>query len=100
MDWDGIEQENHNPLYGYTAGADGVKTGFTNEAGYGFVGSAIRNGRRIIMVVGADKPALRAKQSRDFMEWGFAAWRIGRCMAPARWWAKRACAAGQAGRCG
>lgn len=76
MDWDGIEQENHNPLYGYTAGADGVKTGFTNEAGYGFVGSAVRNGRRIIMVVGGyDTPALRAKQSRDFMEWGFSAWR-------------------------
>ena len=43
----GIEQPNHNPLYGHVEGADGVKTGFTNEAGYGLVGSAIR-GRPLI----------------------------------------------------
>ncbi len=71
----GIEQPNHNPLYGYTVGADGVKTGFTNEAGYGLVGTAIRGGRRLMMVVGGyDRPKDRALQSRAFMEWGFAAW--------------------------
>jgi len=70
----GIEQPNHNPLYGYVAGADGVKTGFTNEAGYGLVGSAIRDGRRLMMVVGGyDNGKVRARESRDFMEWGFAA---------------------------
>lgn len=70
----GIEQPNHNPLYGYVAGADGVKTGFTNEAGYGLVGSAVRNGRRLMMVVGGyDNGKVRARESRDFMEWGFAA---------------------------
>lgn len=75
MSWNGINQENHNPLYGNTPGADGVKTGFTNEAGYGFVGSVIRDGRRLMMVVGGyDRPAVRAKESRDFIEWGFAAW--------------------------
>jgi D-alanyl-D-alanine carboxypeptidase (penicillin-binding protein 5/6) len=75
MTWNGISQENHNPLYGHTPGADGVKTGFTNEAGYGFVGSVIRDGRRLMMVVGGyDRPAVRAKESRDFIEWGFAAW--------------------------
>ena len=70
----GIEQPNHNPLYGYVAGADGVKTGFTNEAGYGLVGSAIRDGRRLMMVVGGyDNGKVRARESRAFLEWGFAA---------------------------
>lgn len=69
----GIEQPNHNPLYGHVAGADGVKTGFTNEAGYGLVGSAIRDGRRLMLVLGGyDRPAERTRQSREFMEWGFA----------------------------
>lgn len=75
MTWNGITQPNHNPLYGHTAGADGVKTGFTNEAGYGFVGSAERKGRRLVMVLGGyDRPNDRARQSREFIEWGFAAW--------------------------
>lgn len=70
----GIEQPNHNPLYGHVEGADGVKTGFTNEAGYGLVGSAIRGGRRLMMVVGGyDHPVDRTKESRAFIEWGFAA---------------------------
>ena len=75
MTWNGITQPNHNPLYGVTEGADGVKTGFTNEAGYGFVGSAERKGRRLVMVLGGyDRPKDRGQQSRDFIEWGFAAW--------------------------
>ncbi len=75
MTWNGITQPNHNPLYGFTQGADGVKTGFTNEAGYGFVGSAERGGRRLVMVLGGyDRPKDRTSQSRDFIEWGFGAW--------------------------
>lgn len=75
MTWGGITQPNHNPLYGFVEGADGVKTGFTNEAGYGFVGSVQRNGRRLVMVVGGyDRASDRATQSRAFIEWGFAAW--------------------------
>ena len=75
MTWGGITQPNHNPLYGVVEGADGVKTGFTNEAGYGFVGSAERGGRRLVMVLGGyDRAGLRARQSRDFIEWGFGAW--------------------------
>lgn len=82
LNWNGISQPNHNPLYGFTAGADGIKTGFTNEAGYGFVGSAERNGRRLVMVVGGfDRPDDRARQSRAFMEWGFSAWRAHRLFA-------------------
>lgn len=75
MTWNGITQPNHNPLYGVTQGADGVKTGFTNEAGYGFVGSAERKGRRLVMVLGGyDRSRDRDQQSRDLIEWGFAAW--------------------------
>ncbi len=75
MTWNGITQPNHNPLYGHTLGADGIKTGFTNEAGYGFVGSAERQGRRLVMVLGGyDRPIERTRQSRDLIEWGFAAW--------------------------
>ena len=70
-----IRQENHVPLLGRTYGADGVKTGYTNEAGFGLVGSAMRNGRRIVMVVGGyDRAWQRARESRDFIEWGFSAW--------------------------
>jgi D-alanyl-D-alanine carboxypeptidase (penicillin-binding protein 5/6) len=71
----GIAQPNHNPLYGHTPGADGVKTGFTGEAGYGLVGSVARDGRRIIFVLGGyPRPQERTEQSRQFAEWGFAAW--------------------------
>jgi D-alanyl-D-alanine carboxypeptidase (penicillin-binding protein 5/6) len=71
-----IRQGNHVPIVGSVYGADGVKTGFTNEAGYGFVGSAVRNGRRLVMVVGGyDRAWQRARESRAFMEWGFSAWR-------------------------
>jgi len=73
--FNGIAQQNHNPLYGHTPGADGVKTGFTGEAGYGFVGSVARDGRRIIFVLGGyPRPIERTEQSRRFAEWGFAAW--------------------------
>ena len=75
MTWDGRTQRNHNPLYGFVAGADGIKTGFTNEAGYGFVGSAMRHGRRVTMVVaGYDHGRERDEQARGFMEWAFSAW--------------------------
>ena len=70
-----ITQKHHNPILGAVAGADGLKTGFTNEAGYGFVGSAQRDGRRLIMVVGNTETSRERKQiSRDFMEWGFGEW--------------------------
>jgi D-alanyl-D-alanine carboxypeptidase (penicillin-binding protein 5/6) len=74
-EFNGIAQPNHNPLYGHTPGADGVKTGFTGEAGYGLVGSVARDGRRIIFVLGGyPRPKERTDQSRRFAEWGFAAW--------------------------
>ncbi len=74
LTWNGITQNNHDPILGKLAGADGIKTGFTNQAGYGFLGSAERNGRRLVMVIaGADRAPDRAKAARALMDWGFAA---------------------------
>ena len=70
-----IRQDNRNPLLGRVNGADGLKTGHTEEAGYGFTGSAARDGRRIVMVVaGLTSFNQRIEESVRFMEWGFAAW--------------------------
>ncbi len=70
-----ITQANRNPILGKIAGADGIKTGHTDEAGYGFTGSAEQNGRRIVMVVaGVDSFNGRINESVKFMDWGFKAW--------------------------
>ena len=70
-----ITQGNRNPILGRVAGADGLKTGHTEEAGYGFTGSAEQNGRRIIMVVaGLTSFNQRIEESVKFMDWGFRAW--------------------------
>ncbi len=71
-----IVQDNRNPLLGRVAGADGLKTGHTEQAGYGFTGSAIQNGRRIVMVIGGlTSFNERIAQSVAFMSWGFAAFK-------------------------
>jgi D-alanyl-D-alanine carboxypeptidase (penicillin-binding protein 5/6) len=71
-----ITQGNRNPLLGKVAGADGLKTGHTAEAGYGFTGSAEQNGRRLIMVVaGLGSFNQRIEESVKFMDWGFRAWK-------------------------
>jgi serine-type D-Ala-D-Ala carboxypeptidase (penicillin-binding protein 5/6) len=70
-----ITQANRNPLLGRVAGADGLKTGHTEEAGFGFTGSADQNGRRIVMVVaGLGSFNQRIEESVRFMQWGFNAW--------------------------
>lgn len=70
-----ITQANRDPLLGRVAGADGLKTGHTDEAGYGFTGSAEQNGRRLVMVVaGLSSFNQRIAESVRFMEWGFHAW--------------------------
>lgn len=72
---DAITQPNRNPLLGRVQGADGLKTGHTEEAGYGFTGSAVREGRRLVMVIaGLGSFNERIAQSVAFMEWGFGAW--------------------------
>jgi D-alanyl-D-alanine carboxypeptidase (penicillin-binding protein 5/6) len=72
---DAIVQANRNPLLGKVNGADGLKTGHTEEAGYGFTGSAVQDGRRLVMVIaGLSSFNERISQSVAFMEWGFRAW--------------------------
>jgi serine-type D-Ala-D-Ala carboxypeptidase (penicillin-binding protein 5/6) len=70
--WNKIHQMNRNPLLGNLEGADGLKTGFTKEAGYGLVGSAVQNGLRLIAVVNGVKTAKeRADEGKKLLEWGF-----------------------------
>jgi serine-type D-Ala-D-Ala carboxypeptidase (penicillin-binding protein 5/6) len=75
MSWNGISRRNHDPAIGVVQGADGIKTGFTREAGYNYLGSAIRDGRRLIVVIaGASSEAQRASAARGLIEWGFSNW--------------------------
>jgi len=68
-----ITQENRNPLLGRFPGADGLKTGHTEESGYGLTASAVQNGRRLILVVNG-LPSMRARgeETARLLNWGFA----------------------------
>lgn len=68
----GIKQGNRNPLlYGFP-GADGLKTGHTEDSGYGLVGSAKVNGRRLILVLnGLSTNKERSEESERLLSWGF-----------------------------
>ncbi|MGF1552636.1 MAG: D-alanyl-D-alanine carboxypeptidase family protein [Paracoccaceae bacterium] len=73
--WEGITQRNRNPLLGSVEGADGLKTGHTEAAGYGLVGSAERDGRRVVMVLaGLDSAAQRAREAERLMNWAIRAY--------------------------
>jgi D-alanyl-D-alanine carboxypeptidase (penicillin-binding protein 5/6) len=68
--FNGIRQPNRNPLLQSRIGADGIKTGHTEIAGFGLIGSGKRNGRRIIMVInGLDSVKERATEAKRLMEW-------------------------------
>ncbi len=70
--WNDIRQGNRNPLLYKNIGADGLKTGHTEDAGYGLTASAVRNGRRLILVVnGLPSVKARADESERLMSWGF-----------------------------
>jgi serine-type D-Ala-D-Ala carboxypeptidase (penicillin-binding protein 5/6) len=70
--WNKIRQYNRNPLLKMSIGADGLKTGYTKEAGYGLVGSAVQGGLRLIVVVNGDKTAKqRADDGKKLLDWGF-----------------------------
>lgn len=69
--YNNIEQQNRNPLV-QKGTADGMKTGHTDAGGYGLVGSAERNGRRIVMVLnGMNTMRQRAEEGERLLEWGF-----------------------------
>jgi serine-type D-Ala-D-Ala carboxypeptidase (penicillin-binding protein 5/6) len=70
--WNKIRQQNRNPLLNALPGADGLKTGYTKEGGYGMVGSAVQNETRLIVVVnGLEDPDDRANEAKKMLEWGF-----------------------------
>src|SRR6476469_5237181 len=70
--WNKIRQPNRNPLLTSLEGADGLKTGYTKEGGYGMVGSAVQNGMRLIVVVnGLEDSEDRASEAKKMLEWGF-----------------------------
>lgn len=71
--YNNIRQGNRNPLLYKNIGADGIKTGHTETAGYGLMGSAVRGGRRVIMVLnGMSSMDERAQESTRLMEWALA----------------------------
>jgi D-alanyl-D-alanine carboxypeptidase (penicillin-binding protein 5/6) len=83
FDYKGIAQVNHDPLIGRVAGADGIKTGFTNESGFSYLGTARRNGQRLVLVLGGvENGRLRARLARAYMEWGFSAFEHRRLFGP------------------
>ncbi|MCL7406361.1 MAG: D-alanyl-D-alanine carboxypeptidase [Marivivens sp.] len=64
--------QNRNPILGLGLGADGMKTGHTQEAGYGLVGSAKQGDRRVVFVVtGLDSAAARAEEGQRILNWSF-----------------------------
>lgn len=68
----GVRQRNRNPLLGVMDGADGLKTGYTNDAGYGVAVSAVRDGQRLIGVVaGLSSSRERAREAERLLSHGF-----------------------------
>ncbi|WP_372604244.1 D-alanyl-D-alanine carboxypeptidase family protein [Actibacterium sp.] len=74
-DFDGRAPQNRfnrNPLLKLGIGADGLKTGHTEEAGYGLVGSALQGKRRVIVVVsGLETDTDRAEEAERLINWAF-----------------------------
>ncbi len=63
---------NRNPLLFQNVGADGLKTGHTAAAGFGLVGSAVQDGKRLIVVVsGLEKADQRKEEAVKLLNWGF-----------------------------
>ncbi len=73
--FNGIKQQNRNPLLYKDMGADGLKTGHTQDAGYGLTGSAVRDGRRLVVVLnGMSSVSERSQESEKMLKWGFREW--------------------------
>lgn len=74
--WNGIKQGNRNPLLYRDMGVDGIKTGHTDDAGYGLTASGVRDGRRLILVVnGLPSMQARADEPARLLEWGWSSFR-------------------------
>ncbi|MGB7431750.1 MAG: D-alanyl-D-alanine carboxypeptidase family protein [Ahrensia sp.] len=71
FEWNRILQRNRNPLLSMDIGADGMKTGFTEDSGYAIVGTAINDGRRLLLAMsGLESINQRAEEARKMLEWG------------------------------
>ncbi len=65
-----IRQPNRNPLLYQNIGADGIKTGHTEDGGYGLIGSGMKDGRRVILVLnGMESDRERKMESARLMQW-------------------------------
>jgi D-alanyl-D-alanine carboxypeptidase (penicillin-binding protein 5/6) len=91
--WNDITQQNRNPLLGAYPGADGLKTGYTSESGYGLIGTAVRSGRRLILVInGLSSTGQRSAEAQKLLDWGFRQFRsvelfaAGQAVGAARVW--------------
>lgn len=83
MSWNGITQQNRNPLLGRMDGADGLKTGHLSVSGYGLTASAVRDGeRRIIVINGLPTSAARAQEAERLMRLAFTAFETREVMEP------------------
>jgi D-alanyl-D-alanine carboxypeptidase (penicillin-binding protein 5/6) len=72
--WNKTRQQNRNPLLTMDIGADGLKTGMLNESGFLVLGSAVQNGKRLIVgISGVQNGRDRAAEARKLLEWGFRA---------------------------
>lgn len=74
--YNNIKQQNRNPILYRNIGADGLKTGHTEAGGYGLIGTAVKDGRRVIMVVnGLSDDKQRADESTRLIEWALSNFR-------------------------
>ena len=70
--YNGIRQGNRNPLLYKNIGADGLKTGHTEAAGYGLTASTVRDGRRLILVLnGLGSAGERSREAERLIEYGY-----------------------------
>jgi D-alanyl-D-alanine carboxypeptidase (penicillin-binding protein 5/6) len=73
--YNGIKQGNRNPLLYKDLGVDGMKTGHTEEAGYGITVTALRNGRRVVEVLSGMKSMnMRSQESEKLLAWAYREW--------------------------
>ncbi len=74
--WNGIKQQNRNPLLRLNIGVDGLKTGYTEASGYAIVSSIERDGRRLFLAMGGmGSVRERAEEARKMLEWGLRSFR-------------------------
>ena len=74
FEWNRIRQPNRNPLLDADLGADGLKTGYTEESGYAIVASASKDGRRLFLALsGLESSRARAREATELLRWGWRA---------------------------